>query len=103
MRIMIFAALAVLGATGPAAAQFFPFPPPPPPRPYYPPEQRYYGPPPGYGYGGGYYQRPVVIGNICTTSRGDCPTRPRPEGSPCGCNIPGFGPKRGAVVGGRGW
>jgi hypothetical protein len=100
MKITILAALAVLGATAPASAQFYPYP--PPPRPYYAP-QPYYGPGPGYGYGGGYYQRPVVIGNICTTSRGDCRVRPSPEGAPCRCSIPGFGPKRGNVVAGRGW
>jgi hypothetical protein len=46
----------------------------------------------GYGYG---RQRP---GTICVTARGNCGiARAAPVGTPCGCNIPGFGPKRGAV------
>jgi hypothetical protein len=83
--------------------------------------------PPGYGYGGGggygggygggggyrggydedddvrvyrrrgdgYGQR--RFGSTCVTARGNCPARPSPHGTPCGCNIPGFGLKRGAV------
>jgi hypothetical protein len=82
----------------------------------YPPRGGYYPPPPGDYYGdrggwgggrgwggGGYYQRPVYLGNVCATSRGSCPTRPRPIESSCSCFIPGFGPKRGGVVGGGGW
>jgi hypothetical protein len=105
VKIAMLAALAVIGATAPAAAQFYPYPPPqreyyqPAPQPYYSPRQGY-----GYGYGGGgYYQRPVVIGDICQTSRGDCRTRPAQEGANCRCNIPGFGPKRGNIIAGRGW
>ena len=48
------------------------------------------------GYERRYYRQPRY-GNICVTSRGDCPTPPLPYGSGCGCNIPGFGPKRGIV------
>jgi hypothetical protein len=51
---------------------------------------------PGYGYGEGYGRR--RFGAICVTGRGNCATgRPVPSGSPCSCNIPGFGPKRGVV------
>jgi hypothetical protein len=86
----------LLGTALPALAQYYPYPPqgyypPPPPRGYYRPDP--------YG-GGGYYQRPVQFGNICYTSRGSCQTRPRPVQTPCGCDIPGFGPKRGAIVSG---
>jgi hypothetical protein len=34
---------------------------------------------------------------VCVTSRGTCRTRPVPYGTPCSCNIPGFGLKRGAT------
>lgn len=49
-----------------------------------------------YGYERPYYRQPRY-GNMCVTSRGDCPTPPLPYGSGCGCNVPGFGPKRGIV------
>jgi len=42
-------------------------------------------------YGGG------RIGRICVTARGNCPTRPAPLNSSCGCEVPGFGFKRGAI------
>jgi hypothetical protein len=109
MRRSLLALAGLVASAMPSAAQYYPYPPqgyypPPPPRGYYQPDPYgrggYRGPDP-YG-GGGYYQRPVVIGNICYTSRGTCGTRPRPVQSPCGCNIPGFGPKRGAVISG-GW
>jgi hypothetical protein len=45
-------------------------------------------PPPRYGRGGG---------SICVTARGNCPTGFAPVNSPCACDIPGFGVKRGAV------
>lgn len=92
-------ACAVLIGTIPAHAQYYgnPYrnPPayddedddrPPPPRRYY---RRDYG-----------YERPYYrprYGNMCVTGRGDCPTPPLPYGSGCGCNIPGFGTKRGIV------
>ena len=38
-------------------------------------------------------------GGICVTSRGNCMTRPGPFNAPCGCEIPGFGFKRGAIGG----
>ena len=49
---------------------------------------------PDYGYGYGRRQR---FGRVCVTSRGNCVTRPGPINSSCGCMIPGFGPKRGAI------
>jgi hypothetical protein len=100
MKRIIFACAAILAASTPALAQYYPYPP-----------QREYGPPPGYGpppwarpqpWGGGgggyYYERPVVMGNVCVTARGNCRTRYVPANSGCSCNIPGFGPKRGQIV-----
>jgi hypothetical protein len=46
------------------------------------------------------YERRMTMGSVCVTSRGNCRTRPAPPNTPCGCDIPGFGYKRGAVVGG---
>jgi hypothetical protein len=57
----------------------------------------------GGGYGrGGYVERPrqrrVQSGSLCVTSRGVCETGTRlPANTGCGCNIPGFGYKRGAI------
>lgn len=109
--------LALLG-TAPASAQYYGG------RPYYE-EDREYGPPrdrPGRRYYDGYrddgpppygrgrprefyeprrpaygYGRPQGFGRVCVTSRGNCQARPGPINSSCGCNIPGFGPKRGAI------
>ena len=39
------------------------------------------------------------FGSVCVTARGTCPTRPGPFNAPCGCEIPGFGLKRGAIGG----
>jgi hypothetical protein len=96
------AAVMALGSVSAAQAQYYPYP--PPQRPYYGPGP-YYGPNPYGGYPqpnpyGGYYQprRPVVIGNICYTSRGACQSRPVPEGTLCRCIIPGFGRKEGNVI-----
>jgi hypothetical protein len=50
--------------------------------------------PRGYGYGP---PRVENFGRICVTSRGECRTRPGPVGANCGCEIPGFGFKRGAI------
>ena len=92
------AALALALAAGPAGAQYYD-------EGYGP---RRYGPPPGYdddepppprryrrypGYGGG------PGGSVCVTARGNCLTRPAPFNTPCACDIPGFGIKRGAVGG----
>ncbi|WP_200945977.1 hypothetical protein [Methylobacterium sp. Leaf466] len=38
-------------------------------------------------------------GGICVTARGNCMTRPAPINAPCGCEVPGFGFKRGAIGG----
>ena len=38
-------------------------------------------------------------GSICVTARGNCVTRPAPFNSSCGCEVPGFGFKRGAIGG----
>jgi len=46
-----------------------------------------------YGYG-----RPRM-GSVCVTARGNCMTRPAPFNAPCGCEVPGFGFKRGAIGG----
>jgi hypothetical protein len=99
----LFAAMLTAGgflaSVAPSQAQYYPYP--PPPRPYYRPDP-YFRPDP---YGGGYYRPPPVqFGNLCVTSRGNCYTRPRPANSSCGCEIPGFGLKRGAIVApNRGW
>nr|WP_128564098.1 hypothetical protein [Methylobacterium crusticola] len=49
----------------------------------------------GYGRGPGYDGG--RIGRMCVTARGNCPTRPAPVNASCGCEIPGFGFKRGAI------
>ena len=89
-----FALAAVLGAltlsSSLAQAQYYdPYGRPPPPR-------YYERPAPGYGYERP-YSRPVPVGTVCVTSRGDCRWRPSPLGAGCRCNIPGFGLKRGNV------
>ncbi len=104
---LIAAALALLSVT-PAAAQYDPYggygPGPRYGRPFDPDEdrpRRRYGPPQDYGrpYGPprGYDRPRARFGSVCVTSRGSCPTRPAPHNTPCGCQIPGFGYKRGAV------
>lgn len=99
------AALTVLAATAPSVAQYYD--PDDRPRrfdrydrgdrfdrgdrydPYDRPRRRFdYEPRP----------RPMMMGNLCVTSRGNCYTRPSPNQSPCACNIPGFGVKRGAIL-----
>jgi hypothetical protein len=63
--------------------------------PRYAPQPRYvqpeYAPPRPYYRQGRY-------ASTCLTSRGACPDRPAPPYSPCGCDIPGFGYKRGATT-----
>ena len=96
---------AMLAATVPASAQYYggggydgppsPYgygrrPPPPDEDDDFDRPRRRYGPGPGYGDG--------RFSRTCITSRGACPTgRPLPHGAPCGCEIPGFGYKRGAT------
>jgi hypothetical protein len=100
LSCLILLGTASLGAASPAIAQYYyPYAPPPPPR-YYQPNP--YAQPNPWG-GGYYYQRPVPLGNVCVTSRGSCRTRMQPANTPCGCNIPGFGPKRGAIIAQGGW
>ena len=41
----------------------------------------------------------AASGSLCLTPRGNCITRPLPYSSPCGCDLPGFGRKRGAIGG----
>ncbi|MDB5511202.1 MAG: hypothetical protein JWR08_685 [Enterovirga sp.] len=50
----------------------------------------------GYDRRYGYDHRRGPRG-VCVTSRGACPAGPRPPGASCGCEIPGFGVKRGIV------
>lgn len=45
------------------------------------------------------YDRGPRGGGICVTARGNCMTRPGPMNAPCGCEVPGFGFKRGAIGG----
>ena len=45
------------------------------------------------------YDRPRRGGSICVTARGNCVTRPAPFNSSCGCEVPGFGFKRGQIGG----
>jgi len=48
------------------------------------------------------YDRPRGYGrrgSVCVTARGNCMTRPAPFNAPCGCEVPGFGFKRGAIGG----
>jgi hypothetical protein len=118
MRRLVFAALALAAMGMPASAQYYyerPYPPPgwgepPPPPPGW--GQRYEYGPPGYGPPGygppGYgpapdprWRRPaqrVQYGSVCVTSRGNCQYgQAFPRNTPCSCDIPGFGPKRGAI------
>ncbi|ACA17079.1 conserved hypothetical protein [Methylobacterium sp. 4-46] len=53
--------------------------------------------PEGYYYGRERALRREGFGRICVTARGNCPTRPGPINAPCGCEIPGFGLKRGQI------
>ena len=48
---------------------------------------------------GRYYldERPLWRDSVCVTARGTCVTAPAPPGAPCGCEIPGFGYKRGQI------
>ena len=117
MKRLLVAALAVSALTAPASAQYYgPYSPAPgwyEPAPRYQPrpEYRYYEPRSDYyerrrGYDEGPYRgvwrrpaRPVQVGNVCVTSRGSCeyPQYYRLE-TPCRCDIPGFGTKRGAIL-----
>jgi hypothetical protein len=67
-----------------------PLPPPPPP----PPDEDFDRPRPRWRYR---YERRRVDDSVCVTARGPCLTRPAPPNTPCGCEIPGFGYKRGQI------
>jgi len=98
ITLAVLAALALAPALGtPASAQYYrdeddyrPLRPPPPD--YYDDRPRRFQRD-DYDYG------PRRFGRICVTARGNCPTRPGPFNAPCGCEIPGFGLKRGAIGG----
>ena len=68
-------------------------------RPPPPPYGGAYGQQPGPYGRSGYGPPPQRLGSICVTARGNCPWRPSPINAPCGCNVPGFGFKRGAIGG----
>ncbi|WP_375463764.1 hypothetical protein [uncultured Methylobacterium sp.] len=46
-------------------------------------------------FGGGGGRR----GSVCVTARGNCVTRAAPFNTSCGCEVPGFGFKRGQIGG----
>lgn len=66
------------------------WPPPPPP----PPDDDLDRPRPRWR---DRYERRRLDDSVCVTARGTCLTRPAPPNSPCGCEIPGFGYKRGQI------
>jgi len=83
-------------------------PPPPGGRPPPPPADDGYGwrPPPPPPLDDAYDRRgPRWRGDfgrrwddsVCVTARGTCTVRPAPPDAPCGCDIPGFGYKRGQI------
>ncbi|MGO4704842.1 hypothetical protein AB4072_03560 [Microvirga sp. 2MCAF38] len=106
MKRLALALLALVALVGPSFAQYYdPYaprpgwehrPPPPPPgwRPPPPPHSGW-GPPPGQRW------RPQPrrqMGNVCVTARGSCEYPQFFErNTPCSCDIPGFGRKRGAI------
>ena len=120
MKRLFLAALALqapafLALAAPASAQYYgPYSPAPQwyepaPRYRYQPQPDYYQPRSDYYERRRYYdegpprsvwRRPArQVGNICVTSRGSCeyPQYFQLQ-TPCRCDIPGFGPKRGAIL-----
>lgn len=108
LTLAVVAAAVVLPALTAGAQYYDPYRRPPPPvyddeddRPL--PPRSWDRPPsygydrPRYGYEGTPIYRPRRFGDMCVTSRGECPTRPSPINAPCRCYIDGFGEKRGAV------
>jgi hypothetical protein len=98
LTLAVVAAAAVLPAFSAGAQYYDPYRGPPPygyDRPGYDDRPRYDYDRPRYDYDRPYRAR--RFGDMCVTSRGDCPTRPSPIASPCRCYIDGFGEKRGAV------
>jgi hypothetical protein len=104
-RLIALAALMAAGfVAGPATAQYYgpgydrPDYDRPAPRDYGPRRYRDFDDDDDDRPRGRFYGRPDPrFGQTCVTSRGACPTRPAPRNAPCGCEIPGFGFKRGAV------
>lgn len=97
--ILVALAIATILGIAPAAAQYYPAP--PVYREYREPP-RHVRPAPRYEYDryGRRVYRPAPrrYSDVCVTARGNCSTgRPVPSGTPCACNVPGFGIKRGQV------
>ena len=74
-------------------------PPPPPYDDYDRPRRRPPPPPLDDDDNRPRFDRRWRSGSLCVTARGDCPTPPAPDNAPCGCEIPGFGYKRGQIEG----
>ena len=74
-------------------------PPPPPYDDYDRPRRRPPPPPLDDDDNRPRFDRRWRSGSLCVTARGDCPTPPAPYNAPCGCEIPGFGYKRGQIEG----
>lgn len=74
-------------------------PPPPPYDDYDRPRRRPPPPPLDDDDDRPRFDRRWRSGSLCVTARGDCPTPPAPDNAPCGCEIPGFGYKRGQIEG----
>ena len=115
MKRLLLAALALSALAAPASAQYYgPYSPAPQwyePAPRYQPRPDYDRPRSDYyerrrsydeGPPRGVWRRPerqAQVGNVCVTSRGSCeyPQYFRLQ-TPCRCDIPGFGPKRGTIL-----
>lgn len=99
LTLAIVATAAVLPAFSAGAQYYDPYRRPPPPPYGYdrPPPPPYGYDRPRYGYEGQPAYRARRFGDMCVTSRGECPTQPSPINAPCRCYIDGFGEKRGAV------
>jgi hypothetical protein len=113
MKRLLLAALALSALAAPASAQYYgPYSPAPrwyEPAPRYQPQPDYDRPRSDHyerrrsydeGPPRGVWRRPArQAGNVCVTSRGSCeyPQYFRLQ-TPCRCDIPGFGPKRGAIL-----
>ena len=112
MKRILLAALAATTLAAPASAQYYggPYSAPqwyePTPSYRYEPRREYYYEQRRPDY---YYEQPrevwrrpvrrTPVGNICVTSRGSCeyPQYFQIQ-TPCRCEIPGFVPKRGAIL-----
>ncbi|MGH1571502.1 hypothetical protein ACRAWG_13440 [Methylobacterium sp. P31] len=74
-------------------------PPPPPPDDLYDRPRR--SPPPlpddDFDRPRYRYERPRWSDSVCVTARGTCLAPPGPPNAACGCEIPGFGYKRGQI------